>query len=63
MPVDYEKTLNDYTHRGFRVLAVGYKRMNVQAGEISKLKREEAEKDIEFLGFIIMENRIKEKTI
>lgn len=55
--------LSEYTEQGYRVIALAcralpladYKRLNC-------MKREEIEKDLEFLGLIILENRLKPQT-
>ena len=41
---------------------MGYKELNIDDSEIMSLEREEAESQIKFLGFLIMENKLKEAT-
>ncbi|KAI9714775.1 MAG: hypothetical protein M1820_000064 [Bogoriella megaspora] len=62
-PDDYDELLGFYTHRGYRVIACAaksYKRLSWL--KIQKMKREEAESDLEFLGFIVFENKLKPTT-
>lgn len=59
IPNDYEKVLNSYTKQGFRVLACGYKEI---LKEEKDQKREELETNLEFLGFIILQNKVKEQS-
>ncbi|MCJ1234491.1 hypothetical protein MMC14_002452 [Varicellaria rhodocarpa] len=62
-PVDYDELLSFYTHRGFRVIACATKRMTkFNWAKIHRIKRSEAESDLEFLGFIIFENKLKPST-
>jgi cation-transporting ATPase 13A3/4/5 len=62
-PTDYDELLAYYTHRGFRVIACAtktIKRFNWL--KVQKMKREEAESDLTFVGFIIFENKLKPST-
>lgn len=62
-PPDYEELLAYYTHRGFRVIAVATKHIfKLNWLKVQKMKREEAESSLEFVGFIIFENKLKERT-
>ncbi|KAF2715019.1 P-type ATPase-like protein [Pleomassaria siparia CBS 279.74] len=61
-PADYEDLLAYYTHRGFRVIACAAKTIKVNWLKIQKMKREEAESDMDFVGFIIFENKLKPTT-
>ncbi|MCJ1378786.1 hypothetical protein MMC17_001885 [Xylographa soralifera] len=62
-PVDYEELLNYYTHRGFRVIACATKHIpKLSWVKVQKMKREEAESDLSFVGFIIFENKLKPNT-
>lgn len=59
-PTDYEDLLTFYTHRGFRVIACATKRFQKLTPEmVHKMKRSDAEKELEFVGFIIFENKLK----
>jgi len=62
-PPDYEELLAYYTHRGFRVIACATKHIfKLNWLKVQKMKREEAESNLEFVGFIIFENKLKERT-
>lgn len=63
MPYDYDDLLNHYTHRGYRVIACAtrYER-KLSWMKVQKLTRAEAESKLEFLGFIIFENKLKPST-
>ena len=62
-PPDYEELLAFYTHRGFRVIACATKHIfKLNWLKVQKMKREEAESNLEFVGFIIFENKLKERT-
>jgi cation-transporting ATPase 13A2 len=62
-PPDYEELLAYYTHRGFRVIACATKHIfKLNWLKVQKMKREEAESNLEFVGFIIFENKLKDTT-
>ncbi|KAK6349663.1 hypothetical protein TWF696_005942 [Orbilia brochopaga] len=62
-PEDYDDLLAHYTHRGFRVIACATKTIKKLSWvKAQKMKREEAERDLDFCGFIIFENKLKPST-
>ncbi|BFZ61444.1 hypothetical protein YB2330_002510 [Saitoella coloradoensis] len=62
-PADYDELLAYYTHHGYRVIACAAKTIpKLSFAKAQKMKREEAEKDLTFLGFIIFENKLKPST-
>lgn len=62
-PTDYEELLAFYTHRGFRVIACATKTIaKLNWLKVQKMKREEAEGQLDFVGFIIFENKLKDST-
>ncbi len=62
-PPDYEDLLAYYTHRGFRVIACATKHIfKLNWLKVQKMKREEAESGLDFVGFIIFENKLKPTT-
>ncbi|KAL9079736.1 MAG: hypothetical protein Q9157_001409 [Trypethelium eluteriae] len=59
-PEDYEELLGFYTHRGYRVIACATKSFSKMTWlKIQKMKRADAESDLEFVGFIVFENKLK----
>ena len=61
--MDYEDLLNFYTHRGFRVIACATKHIEtLELLTVEKMRRQDAECDLDFLGFIIFENKLKPST-
>ena len=63
LPPDFEDLLHYYTHRGFRVIAVAMKRYpSLSWRRIQNMSRQEAESNLDFVGFIIFENKLKEST-
>lgn len=63
VPMDYEELLSYYTHRGFRVIACATKHMpKLSWVKVQKMKRTEAESNLEFVGFIVFENKLKKST-
>ena len=62
-PLDYEHLLSYYTHRGFRVIACATKHTDRLGWKmVQQMTRPEAESNLEFLGFVIFENKLKEAT-
>ncbi|KAI9841929.1 MAG: hypothetical protein M1837_000315 [Sclerophora amabilis] len=62
-PSDYEDLLSYYTHRGFRVIAFATKRIpKMNWVKVQKMTRSDAESNLEFIGFIIFENKLKPRT-
>ncbi|KAI9890877.1 MAG: hypothetical protein M1814_003516 [Vezdaea aestivalis] len=62
-PPDYEDLLNYYTHRGYRVIACASKHLpKISWVKSQKLTRKEAESELNFVGFIIFENKLKPAT-
>jgi cation-transporting ATPase 13A2 len=62
-PTDYEELLAFYTHRGYRVIACATKTIDkLNWLKVQKMKRTEAESELDFVGFIIFENKLKPST-
>uniref|UniRef100_A0A669PMZ4 Cation-transporting ATPase n=1 Tax=Phasianus colchicus TaxID=9054 RepID=A0A669PMZ4_PHACC len=60
VPSDFLEELKTYTSQGFRVIALAHK---VKHNHVSfLLPREEVESGLEFLGLLVMENRLKPET-
>lgn len=70
LPSDYFEVLKGYTRRGFRVLGAGYKpypshwpvHPNPALGITIDALRSHVESGLVFLGFIVLENRLKPET-
>jgi len=62
LPKDFQQVLTSYTKEGYRVIAVASKRLDMNYVKIQRIEREKVECDLEFLGLIIMENRLKPQT-
>lgn len=64
LPSDYVRTLNSYTSRGLRVLGCGYRTFTAAEGSAlvsmpPDTARKHCEVGLIFLGFIILENKLK----
>ncbi|GMF79574.1 unnamed protein product [Aspergillus oryzae] len=60
MPQDFEDLLNQYTHKGYRVIACAARyEQKLSWMKVQKMTRGDAESDLEFIGFIIFENKLK----
>ena len=64
VPLDFEDLLSQYTHKGYRVIACATKyEQKLSWMKVQKMTRADAECDLEFVGFIIFENKLKTETI
>lgn len=63
VPNDYDDLLSYYTKRGYRVIAIAGKSLEGLSWlKAQRLKREQAESGLHFLGLIIFENKVKPGT-
>lgn len=63
LPADYDELLSYYTHKGYRVIGCATKHIpKLSWVKAQKLKREDAESGLDFVGFIIFENKLKPTT-
>lgn len=63
LPKNYDELLHHYTRTGYRVIACAGKTLPKRTWLYSqKVTREEVETNLEFLGFIIFENKVKDAT-
>ena len=62
IPANFNEQLNYYTSRGFRVLAMGSKVIQMDYNKALEVNRTFCEKDLVFLGLLIVQNKLKEAT-
>eukprot|EP00066_Takifugu_rubripes_P025642 XP_011614908.1 PREDICTED: probable cation-transporting ATPase 13A3 isoform X1 [Takifugu rubripes] len=64
VPQSFSETLESYTRQGFRVIALAHRQLESKLSwhRIQTLSRDVIETNMEFLGLIIMQNKIKEET-
>ena len=63
LPDDFNDTLMEYTEKGFRVLALAYRPLpSLTYPKMQRAAREDLEKDLYFLGLLIMGNMLKPET-
>jgi hypothetical protein len=63
VPEDLTSTLQKYTEQGYRVIALGRRTLSETSyTKIQRMRREDVEHDLEFLGMIVLENRLKPET-
>uniref|UniRef100_A0A3P8NGV9 Cation-transporting P-type ATPase N-terminal domain-containing protein n=1 Tax=Astatotilapia calliptera TaxID=8154 RepID=A0A3P8NGV9_ASTCA len=58
VPAQFSSKLRKYTSEGLRVLALAYKQVDVDS-DLNNIEREEVEKEMYFLGFLMMKNLLK----
>lgn len=63
IPPNIGTTMQIYTEQGYRVIAIGKNIITKSFTKIQKMHRDQVEKNLEFLGLVILENRLKEPTI
>nr|XP_036583087.1 p-type ATPase [Colletotrichum truncatum]KAF6791983.1 p-type ATPase [Colletotrichum truncatum] len=62
-PIDYDEQLAYYTHKGYRVIGCATRHIpKLSWVKAQKMKRHEAESNLDFIGFIIFENKLKPTT-
>ena len=62
IPADFNDQLNHYTSRGYRVLAMGSKVIQMDYNKALEVNRTFCEKDLVFLGLLIVQNKLKAAT-
>ncbi|KAL9877146.1 polyamine-transporting ATPase 13A3-like isoform 2-T10 [Glossina fuscipes fuscipes] len=64
IPDNYSQQLAAFAKQGYRVIAMAYKALSpkVNYTKVQRLARENVESDLEFLGFVVLENRLKPDT-
>uniref|UniRef100_A0AAR2JC30 Polyamine-transporting ATPase 13A3 n=1 Tax=Pygocentrus nattereri TaxID=42514 RepID=A0AAR2JC30_PYGNA len=64
VPQDFAEVLEDYTKQGFRVIALAHRRLESKLTwhKVQNINRDHIETNMEFLGLIIMQNKLKAET-
>lgn len=62
LPENFKEILTKYTSKGFRVLGLSCKVMKMTNEQAHAITRELVEKDLIFLGLLIVQNKLKETT-
>ncbi|XP_068196725.1 polyamine-transporting ATPase 13A3-like [Antennarius striatus] len=64
VPQSFAETLETYTRQGFRVIALGCRQLDSRLSwhKVQSLSRDLIEEKMDFLGLVIMQNKIKEET-
>ena len=62
IPRNFEEVLNSYTTKGFRVLGMASKSIDMNLEQSQTITRDQVERDMIFLGLLIVQNKLKEKT-
>ena len=57
MPENFQKVQDEYSMKGFRVLAMAYRQLDIVSGK--QYTRAEVEKDLTFLGLLVFSNPLK----
>lgn len=64
VPPNFADVLEGYTKEGFRVIALAHRRLESKLSwhKVQNISRDHIEKNMEFLGLIIMQNKLKPET-
>ncbi|XP_048250057.1 polyamine-transporting ATPase 13A3-like isoform X2 [Haliotis rufescens] len=64
VPGDFHDVLMAYTQHGYRVIALAWKALpqKLNYAKLQRITREQVEKDLNFLGLLVMENCLKPET-
>ncbi|XP_058170497.1 polyamine-transporting ATPase 13A3 [Anopheles ziemanni] len=64
IPEDFQSKLGFYAQQGYRIIAIAYKQLDKKLNypKVQKIAREKVECELKFLGFVILENRLKTDT-
>ncbi|KAM5342744.1 hypothetical protein ACJ41O_013710 [Fusarium nematophilum] len=62
-PSDYDELLSSYTHKGYRVIGVASRHLKKLSWvKAQKMTRADVESNLDFVGFIVFENKLKPTT-
>uniref|UniRef100_A0A665U5W6 Polyamine-transporting ATPase 13A3 n=1 Tax=Echeneis naucrates TaxID=173247 RepID=A0A665U5W6_ECHNA len=64
VPLSFAETMETYTRKGFRVIALAHRQLESKFSwhKVQSLSRDLIETNMEFLGLIVMQNKIKQET-
>lgn len=62
VPPDFQEQLLQHTIHGYRVLALAWRPLKLSYLKAQRINRDEVECDLQFLGLLVMENRLKKET-
>lgn len=64
IPNNFYEVLNDYTSKGYRVIALAHRKLwsKIKWMDVERMKRNEIETDLIFDGFLILSNCLKAET-
>lgn len=63
VPSDYDELLSFYTHKGYRVIGVASRHLKKLSWvKAQKMTRTDVESNLDFVGFIVFENKLKPTT-
>ncbi|KAJ3072573.1 hypothetical protein HDU98_003347 [Podochytrium sp. JEL0797] len=63
IPPDYGQLLRRYAHHGYHVIAISTKTItNISWLRLMRMRRQDVERDLQFLGFLVFENKLKPVT-
>lgn len=64
IPAEFDNILDEYTRKGYRVIALGARQLDASVSylDVQNWSRDRFERDLQFLGLLVMENKLKDAT-
>ncbi|XP_072036622.1 polyamine-transporting ATPase 13A3-like [Amphiura filiformis] len=62
IPAEFNQVLDSYAREGFRVLALASTIVDALPNQAREIKRNDVEKDLIFIGLMVMQNKLKPET-
>ena len=62
VPDNFDETLMEYTQKGFRVLGLAYRPLTASYVKMQRATREDIERNLSFVGLLVMGNMLKPQT-
>lgn len=63
IPFNFTSILNEYSSKGYRIIALASKVIDTNSYDnVNEIERSVLEKDMRFLGLVVMENKLKKET-
>eukprot|EP00048_Salpingoeca_helianthica_P023068 m.22053 g.22053 ORF g.22053 m.22053 type:complete len:1155 (-) comp8219_c0_seq1:45-3509(-) len=62
VPADFDERVREYSQQGFRLIGVAAQQLDISWEQARDTSREEIERNLRFLGLVVLQNRLKPET-